>query len=89
MNDSPINEHAKSVKESRHILNKVKYIIAYSDDYDDAINNLRRKGYPRGFRSLCVEHYKSIIGKPDMSDVGISPINGYPWWIELHAKEFK
>ncbi|EBA3920930.1 hypothetical protein EE88_21615 [Salmonella enterica] len=54
--------------------NRVKAIIAFSLDYENAQENLRRAGYTYGWRQRKLEEYKQYINHYDFADVPYSTI---------------
>ncbi|HAV9873783.1 TPA: hypothetical protein JLH60_004759 [Escherichia coli] len=54
--------------------NRVKAIIAFSLDYENAQDNLRRAGYPYGWRQRKLEEYKQYINHYDFADVPYSNV---------------
>ncbi|EBW2292206.1 hypothetical protein DFV88_24800 [Salmonella enterica subsp. enterica serovar Newport] len=59
---------------SAHRDNRIKAIIAFSLDYDNANDNLRRAGYTFGYRHKKLEEYKQYINHYDFADVPYSTI---------------
>ncbi|EOG8337672.1 hypothetical protein ACLIX5_004470 [Salmonella enterica subsp. enterica serovar Bredeney] len=57
---------------SNHHDNKVKAVIAFSLDYDNAVDNLRRTGWAYGWRMKKLEEYKAYINNPDFVGVPYS-----------------
>lgn len=70
---------AKKFWASRHLCNRVKAIVAFSLNLDNANDNLRRAGYPRGFRKRAVNAWQHYVNMPDMQKVPFTPL-GVPWW---------
>lgn len=64
---------------SRHLCNRVKAIIAFSRDVEDANLNLRRFGYPYHFRARAVNAWQNFVNMPDMDKVPFTPM-GVHWW---------
>ncbi|MGL5012918.1 MAG: hypothetical protein ACRC6V_01340 [Bacteroidales bacterium] len=79
-NHFPIEtEEAYKFWASRHICNRMKAIIAFSTDLDDAKNNLRRFGYAYHFRARALHAYQNYIAKPEMETIPFTPL-GVDWW---------
>ncbi|ELI5583685.1 hypothetical protein MLN87_07370 [Escherichia coli] len=57
---------------SNHVLNRVKSIIAFSLNEDNANDNLRRYGFTFGFRQRCLDHYKKYVNQPTMKNIPFS-----------------
>lgn len=64
---------------SRHVCNRIKAIIAFSKDLDDANRNLRRFGFPRGVRTRAVNAWQYYVNMPEMDRVPFTPL-GIDWW---------
>ncbi|MGL5564207.1 MAG: hypothetical protein ACRDC4_00570 [Plesiomonas sp.] len=64
---------------SRHICNRLKAIICFSKDEEDAKRNLRRFGYPYHFRARAWNAYQNLVKNPDMTKIEFTPM-GIPWW---------
>lgn len=67
---------------SSHICNKVKSIIAFSLDLKNANDNLRRYGYPRGWRTKALYHFGKHVNQPLMTGIALTPSN-VTWWEEM------
>lgn len=67
---------------SHHKLNRVKAIIAFSLDINNANDNLRRFGYTRGFRERCLIKYAVYVNKPDMKTIPYSQLTNI-WYKEV------
>lgn len=78
-------EEAKKFWASRHICNRVKAIIAFSLDMNDAMLNLRRhlpKDFSHNnfhFRKRAVNAWQHYVNMPDMEKVPFTPL-GVDWW---------
>ncbi|EAV6743028.1 hypothetical protein FA821_13335 [Salmonella enterica] len=69
---------------SRHIINRVKSIIAFSLDLENANNNLRRVGrFPLGQRDRFIRNFGKYVNQPDMINIPFSPevSDRYDWWV--------
>ncbi|HDU5574526.1 TPA: hypothetical protein RFV54_001059 [Klebsiella aerogenes] len=75
-------EQAQLFWASYHKLNRVKAIIAFSLDEDNANDNLRRFGFTRGFREICLKKYKQHIGDHKMLNIPYSVIAS-EWYKEI------
>lgn len=64
---------------SKHRSNKVKSIIAFSLDKNDANNNLRRYGYTYLYRQKALKHYGVYVNDPEMATIPFSKLSD-PWW---------
>lgn len=64
---------------SRHKLNRIKAIMAFSLDLDNANDNLRRAGYYRQYRKRYLQIYSTIIADPAMKNVPFSQLDEF-WW---------
>lgn len=65
---------------SRHICNRVKAIISFSRDTDEALINLRRYGFTSyHFRKRCVDTWGLWVAKPEMNTIPFTPL-GIEWY---------
>lgn len=64
---------------SRHVCNRVKAIISFSLDREDAMHNLRRFGFPYHFRARAWNAWQHFVARPDMDNIPFTPL-GVPWW---------
>lgn len=64
---------------SSHKCNKVKAIIAFSKDLDDANNNLRRVGYKNIMRKRSLAALGGLVNNPSMASVPYST-GADVWW---------
>ena len=78
-------EEAKKFFASRHICNRVKAIVAFSRNPEDALRNLRNN-LPKKFnhnnnhfRRRAVLAFQNYINQPDMKNIPFSPLE-IPWW---------
>lgn len=71
---------AKLFWASRHKSNRMKAIIAFSYNKENAIANLRRYGYPRGMRAKAWAAYGQYVRDPDMLTIPYSTLLN-PWWL--------
>lgn len=72
-------EDAKKFWASRHRLNRIKAIMAFSLDLDNANDNLRRAGYYRQYRKKYLALYASVVNKPTMAGIPFSDLDDH-WW---------
>lgn len=72
-------EEAKKFWASRHKCNRIKAIIAFSKDAEEANNNLRRFGYQVHLRLRALNAWQNYVDMPDMSKVPFTPLD-IPWW---------
>ncbi|MGG7954782.1 hypothetical protein PGN61_20980 [Klebsiella aerogenes] len=75
-------DEANKFWSSHHKLNKVKAVIAFSLNVDNANDNLRRYGFTRGFRERCLMKYSKYIKQPDMKNIPFSLLLP-EWYKEL------
>lgn len=59
---------AKKFWESHHRLNRIKCIIAFSLNMDNANDNLRRFGYARQYRKKYLDLYHEFVNNPKMDN---------------------
>lgn len=73
---------------SSHICNRLRAICAYSEDKEDANNNLARFGYTNSFRKRVLESNSIVFNDPLMTGV---PFNSgsVPLWECLQAPSGK
>ncbi|MGL5015957.1 MAG: hypothetical protein ACRC6V_17015 [Bacteroidales bacterium] len=65
---------------SRHVCNRVKAIISFSTDIEDALLNLRRHGFTSyHFRKRATDTWGSWVARPDMDTIPFTPL-GVDWW---------
>lgn len=77
-----VTDEAYAFWESRHKLNRIKAIIAFSLNLENANDNLRRAGYYRQYRKRFLQVYASLVAKPDMKPADgfhLSDLTEY-WW---------
>lgn len=78
-------ERAREFWGSKHKLNRIKAIIAFSLDLDNANDNLRRHGYYRQYRKRYLEVYSCYVNNPKMDgsdgkqNVPFSDLQEH-WW---------
>lgn len=72
-------EEAKKFWASRHKCNKMKCIIAFSLNLDNANDNLRRFGYTLSWRKKAIRHFGGYVNQPDMAGIPFSEMST-PWW---------
>ena len=75
-------EAAYNFWSSKHKANKVKAIIAFSLDLDNANDNLRRAGYYKQFRKRALANFGQYVNNPSMAGVPFSSITD-KWWDEM------
>lgn len=63
-------------------LNKIKAIIAFSLNLDNANDNLRRRGYYRQFRKRALSAFGQYVNQPDMKNVPMNDMED-KWWEEM------
>lgn len=73
-------EEAQSFWASKHRLNRIKAIIAFSLNIDNANDNLRRAGYSRQYRKRYLETYKCYVNSPSMKIIPFSDLHDL--WFE-------
>lgn len=64
---------------SRHVCNRIKAIVAFSRNEEEAMRNLRRFGFPYGVRKRAVHAWQNYVNMPDMEKVPFTPL-GIDWW---------
>lgn len=64
---------------SRHKCNRMKSIISFSLDLQDASDNLRRHGYKLLWRQKAIFHFGQYVNTPDMVGMPFTPME-VPWW---------
>lgn len=67
---------------SNHKSNKVKAIIAFSLDLENANANLGRYGYTRAWRNRALYHFGQYVNQPDMAAVPFSELST-PWYLDM------
>ena len=72
-------EEARLFWASRHKCNKMKSIIAFSLDLDNANDNLRRFGYTLQWRKKAIRAFGQYANLPHMAGIPFSEIST-PWW---------
>lgn len=72
-------ELAKKFWASKHKCNKVKSIIAFSLNLDNANDNLRRYGYTLSWRKKAIRHFGKYVSQPAMDGIPFSELST-PWW---------
>lgn len=75
-------EEARKFWSSKHKCNKMKAIIAFSIDLDNANDNLRRHGYTRAWRTKAIEAFSQYINQPEMVGIPFSEMDDI-WWLEM------
>lgn len=71
---------------SNHKSNKVKAIIAFSLNLDNANDNLRRYGYALQFRERALKNFCMYVNNPSMSGVPYTEMTT-PWYIDMPYRE--
>ncbi len=64
---------------SIHKCNKMKSIIAFSLNLDNANDNLRRYGYTLSWRKKAIRHFGVYVNTPSMVGIPFSELST-PWW---------
>lgn len=64
---------------SRHMCNRVKAIISFSQDYEDAMHNMRRFKFPYYIRRRAWHAWQNFVAQPDMTNIPFTPLS-IPWW---------
>lgn len=72
-------EEAKRFWASRHKCNRMKAIIAFSEDLPDANFNLRRMGFQAHLRFRAINAYKNYVARPSMLGIPFTPAT-IPWY---------
>ncbi|MGL5579651.1 MAG: hypothetical protein ACRDCE_01600 [Cetobacterium sp.] len=72
-------KEAKAFWASRHKCNRLKAIVAFSRDYEDAMNNLRRFGVPVHLRLRAFNAFKNFLARPEMDGIPFSEMET-PWY---------
>ncbi|HHB8426213.1 hypothetical protein [Klebsiella pneumoniae] len=67
-------EEAQRFWASKHRLNRIKAIIAFSTDMKNANDNLRRAGYSYMYRQKYLKAYKCYVNSPSMKIVMFSDL---------------
>ena len=68
-------EEAQKFWASRHALNHIKAIIAFSTDLDNANDNLRRFGYAYHYRKRYLKLYAKYVKDPSMKKIPYSNLD--------------
>lgn len=66
---------------SNHRCNRMKAIIAFSLDLDNANDNLRRAGYSRQFRKRALFNFCMYVNQPAMSGIPLNDLSDV--WYEV------
>lgn len=74
-----VTEEAYKFWASRHLCNKLKAIISFSLDKEDAMHNMRRFGYQHHLRKRAWNAWQNFVAKPDMTSIPFTPL-GVNWW---------
>lgn len=64
---------------SKHKLNRIKAIIAFSLDLENANDNLRRHGYYNLYRKRYLKKYQAYVNNPKMDNIPFSTLDD-EWW---------
>ena len=64
---------------SKHKCNRIKAIVAFSYDVQNANDNLRRHGLPFGQRLRALRSFSAFINNPSMTNVPFSEAET-PWY---------
>lgn len=62
--------------------NKIKAIIAFSLDLENANDNLRRRGYYRQYRKRALAAFGQYVNQPAMTGIPMSDMKD-KWWEEI------
>ena len=73
-------EEARLFWASRHKCNKMKSIIAFSLNLDNANDNLRRFGYSLQWRKKAIRAFGKYVNMPEMQGIPFSGLD-VPWWV--------
>lgn len=73
---------AKKFWASRHKCNRMKAIIAFSLDLENANDNLRRHGYAKQWRNRALKNYASYVNTPSMAGIPFTEL-ATPWWVDM------
>lgn len=73
-------EEARLFWGSKHKCNKMKSIIAFSSDLDNANDNLRRHGYTLQWRKKAIRAFGKYVNIPSMQGIPFSSLDT-PWWV--------
>lgn len=71
---------------SNHKCNRIKAIIAFSLNLDNANDNLRRFNFARQFRVRALNNFCMYVNQPDMQGIPFSDMKT-PWWEEMPYRE--
>lgn len=71
---------------SNHKANKIKAIIAFSLDLDNANDNLRRHGFMLHYRERALRNFCMYVNSPAMSGIPFSELDS-PWYEEMPYRE--
>lgn len=79
-------EEAKKFWSSNQKLNRIKAIIAFSLDLENANDNLRRYGYSKQFRKRALNNFCMYVNQPAMTGIPFNEMDD-KWWIEMPYRE--
>lgn len=77
---------ARAFWSSNQKLNRIKSIIAFSLNLENANDNLRRYGYSKQFRKRALNNFCMYVNRPDMVGIPFSDMSS-SWWIEMPYRE--
>lgn len=64
---------------SRHLCNRVKAIISFSLNEEDAMHNMRRLGFQYHIRKRAWNAWQNYVAQPNMDKIEFTPLS-IPWW---------
>ncbi|MGL5012779.1 MAG: hypothetical protein ACRC6V_00600 [Bacteroidales bacterium] len=64
---------------SRHMCNRVKAIISFSLNEEDAMHNMRRFGIQYHVRKRAWKAWQHYVAQPNMDKLPFTPLS-VPWW---------
>lgn len=64
---------------SRHLCNRVKAIISFSLNEEDAMHNMRRFGFQYHIRKRAWNAWQFYVAQPEMTKIEFTPL-GINWW---------
>ena len=70
---------------SKHKCNRMKSIIAFSLNLDNANDNLRRYGYTNAWRKKALAAFGKYVNTPTMTGVNFSELQNL-WWECMKAE---
>ena len=82
LNDPIESAEAKKFWSSNLKLNRIKAIIAFSLDLENANDNLRRYGYSKQYRNRALRAFGQYVNNPTMAGVPFNQLED-KWWEEM------